>query len=229
MAVSVRPGLAAAALVFAAVALSACQPIHGGPSVPLFGDSEISEPYPGYFPKWTEALERYAREKPLEDAACQGRDCPLQTWKALLAELKAQPRLVQLQRVNAFVNRTGFQADAERFGLVDHWATPAEFLGRSGDCEDFAVAKYISLRRLGWSPDQLRLIVLAGRYSPGIHAVLAVRHDGATYALDNQADDLSAVRVEATFRPVFALNEARWFYYPGPETAAPDIAPAQGR
>ncbi|WP_237707120.1 transglutaminase-like cysteine peptidase [Pseudoalteromonas sp. BSi20652] len=41
----------------------------------------------------------------------------------------------------------------------DYWTTPLETLGRGlGDCEDYAIAKYISLRALGVIDDKLRLI-----------------------------------------------------------------------
>ena len=41
---------------------------------------------------------------------------------------------------------------------VDYWETPVEALWKgAGDCEDYAIAKYFSLRHLGVSSDKLRI------------------------------------------------------------------------
>ena len=46
------------------------------------------------------------------------------------------------------------------WGVMDYWETPAEFFQKSGDCEDFAIAKYFALRDLGFPASQMRIVVL---------------------------------------------------------------------
>ncbi|MGH7004249.1 MAG: transglutaminase-like cysteine peptidase, partial [Alphaproteobacteria bacterium] len=152
--------------------------------VRLFGSTENTNLDTSPFPKWTSALQRYESERRLEDAPCNGA-CPLQRWKAFMSGLAGQDRLRQLEAVNAYVNRTPYQADAVRFGMPDYWATPREFLGRAGDCEDYAIAKYLSLRKLGWQAHALRLVVLKDEVRNELHAVLVAYHNGTAYVLDN--------------------------------------------
>jgi predicted transglutaminase-like cysteine proteinase len=180
--------------------------------VRLFGSLETYSADIAPFPKWTGVLARYARERHLEDAPCIGR-CPLQAWKAFVEALRGHDRMRQLEAVNAYVNRTPYQPDTQRFGTVDHWATPREFLGRAGDCEDYAIAKYLSLRKLGWSTSELRVMVLMDESRNELHAVLVAYVGGTAYVLDNLD---GAVREHAAirhYRPIFSINEAGWHHH----------------
>ena len=41
---------------------------------------------------------------------------------------------------------------------MDYWATPVESLRKGeADCEDYAIAKYFTLRQLGVADDKLRI------------------------------------------------------------------------
>jgi predicted transglutaminase-like cysteine proteinase len=53
---------------------------------------------------------------------------------------------------NRFLNDWRYKPDDQNYGQRDYWATPLEFLRRSGDCEDYAIAKYVTLRELGFAP-----------------------------------------------------------------------------
>jgi len=199
--------------------------------VRLFGSSENVNTDIAPFPKWTGMLARYARERHLEDAPCAGGNCALREWKAFVTRLKGQDRMRQLEAVNAYVNRTPYQPDSERFGMVDYWATPREFLGRAGDCEDYAIAKYLSLRKLGWQPSELRIAVLKDESRNELHAVLVAYHGGTAYVLDN----LSAVVREhgqiRHYRPIFSINEIAWHYHRdwNPHSVAVSRAPERGQ
>ncbi len=82
----------------------------------------------------------------------------VQRWRALIKELQGRPVQVQLARVNDFFNQLGFLDDLVVWRQEDYWATPIEFLGVGrGDCEEFALAKYLTLRELGVPDDQMRL------------------------------------------------------------------------
>ena len=214
--------LAAAAF---AVAIVFCAPLGvaaaGELDAPrLFGASEKANHDLSQFPKWTEALQRYERERALEDAPCRG-PCPLQRWKKFMAGFKVKGALQQLAAVNGYVNRTAYQSDQQRFGVVDHWATPAEFLGRSGDCEDYAIAKYLSLRHLGWDERNLRILVLNDENRRELHAVLIAYHGGTAYVLDNLVPDVQEHTAIRHYRPIFSINVWAWFFHEGWSPHAP--------
>ncbi len=80
--------------------------------------------------------------------------------QALLASLRGQAltEREQVARVNAFFNRIPRSHDSATWGRKDYWATPTELLQRRrGDCEDVAIAKYFTLRKLGVPDHRLRL------------------------------------------------------------------------
>lgn len=189
-------------------------------AVRLFGSSEKAHHDLSQFPKWTGMLERYARERALEDAPCRG-PCPLQRWRGFLLGIQGKSAAEQLAAVNDYVNRTPYATDQQRYGVVDHWATPAEFLGRSGDCEDYAIAKYLSLRHLGWDERNLRILVLNDQNRRELHAVLIAYHGGTAYVLDNQVSEVLEHGAVRQYRPIFSINAAAWFFHEGWSPAAP--------
>lgn len=67
--------------------------------------------------------------------------------------------------MNDFFNRQiKFAEDAAIWSQPDYWATPLETLGLgAGDCEDFSIAKYYSLKEVGVAPDKLRLIYVRAK------------------------------------------------------------------
>lgn len=74
----------------------------------------------------------------------------LAALKRLIAALKDKNATEQLEGVNDFFNRVRFVPDAQTWGVNDYWATPTEFLTRDqGDCEDFVIAKFFTLKALG--------------------------------------------------------------------------------
>ena len=101
--------------------------ITGSAPVRLFGTTERANPNISMFNKWVTVLARYEQEKALEAAPCTGGNCALQQWNQFLAGIQGQDRVAQLQAVNAYVNRTRYQSDDSRYGVVDYWATPREF------------------------------------------------------------------------------------------------------
>ena len=105
------------------------------------------------FWKWRAVLERYSQE--MERSRWQDcsdslfSDCPYDDWRRFLHEVGNNNRWGQLVAVNGFVNAHRYMPDDRNWGVRDYWATPGEFLTRSGDCEDYAIAKYLSLKELG--------------------------------------------------------------------------------
>lgn len=65
---------------------------------------------------------------------------------------------VKLERVNHFFNRIPSVEDITNWRVRDYWATPIEMLASNGgDCEDYALAKYFSLKAAGVPTERLRI------------------------------------------------------------------------
>ncbi|MBW7948110.1 MAG: transglutaminase-like cysteine peptidase [Pseudorhodoplanes sp.] len=78
-------------------------------------------------------------------------------------------------------------SDAAQFGVPDRWSPPLVTLSAGrGDCEDYALAKYLALREAGFAASELRLVIVRLPLSGIDHAVLAVRHEGRWLILDNR-------------------------------------------
>jgi predicted transglutaminase-like cysteine proteinase len=136
--------------------------------------------------------------------------------EALKGELRGAgelPLLERVERVNSVVNRLPYVADRDNYAAEDYWASLPEFAARGGDCEDYAIAKYMLLKSLGVPSDMMRIAVVHDLDLDTPHAVLSVAVDGRAYILDNQA---SSVRPDSDiehYRPVFSINEAGWWLH----------------
>src|SRR5215213_6799870 len=70
-------------------------------------------------------------------------------------------------------------SDLAQHGQIDVWTSPLATLARGGgDCEDYAMAKFMALQRAGVAPDDLRIVVLHDTIHGEDHAVAAARLDG---------------------------------------------------
>lgn len=142
----------------------------------------------------------------------------VEDWRALLAEVHSQPVEMQLERVNSFFNRRiRFEDDSIIWKTADYWATPLETIGRkAGDCEDFAIAKYASLRLLGVPAERLRLIYvrakIGGANSPVSQAHMVLGYfstpEGEPLVLDNLTGDIRPAARRPDLFPVFSFNDA---------------------
>jgi predicted transglutaminase-like cysteine proteinase len=160
------------------------------------------------FKKWRGALERFARDR--DDPA----NVEAEVWRSLVASLPTVdvgPAL--LEAVNAAVNGRRYVTDAVNWGQGDYWASPLEFLRRSGDCEDFAIAKYLALRERGVPAEEMRVVVLDDLQLGVTHAVLAVRRDAEFYILDNQQPTILPAAAIPHYAPIYAVNEQGWWDY----------------
>jgi predicted transglutaminase-like cysteine proteinase len=82
-------------------------------------------------------------------------------------------------------------SDVAQYGGAALWPTPLmAFALNAGDCKDYAIAKYVALRELGLSADDLRLVIVHIRSADEYHAVTAVRYDGRWLILDNRTSDI---------------------------------------
>ncbi|WP_218015061.1 transglutaminase-like cysteine peptidase [Cobetia sp. 5-25-4-2] len=138
----------------------------------------------------------------------------VQQWEQLLVDLDGQPARRQLSEVNDFFNRMHFTDDMRVWGKEDYWATPLEFLGAgAGDCDDFAMAKYLTLRQLGVPESSLRLHYVKALRLNQFHMV--VTYQGAGMSMPDVLDNLNSSILPASERtdllPIYSFNgNALW-------------------
>lgn len=100
----------------------------------------------------------------------------LQSWVELLNQNQKLDELAKLDKVNRFFNQIPYMTDTDHWGAEDYWATPIELLAsNAGDCEDYAIAKYMSLVKLGVTEEKLRItyVKVTGRNQLNMRALLS--------------------------------------------------------
>ena len=125
------------------------------------------------------------------------------------AEAKEGRELEALTRVNAFFNQMLFVSDRQQWGKEDYWATPVEFLAAGGgDCEDFSLAKYFTLRELGVPLERMRLTYVKAVKLNQAHMVVAYfpTPDAEPLILDNLVPDIRRASERIDLVPVYSFN-----------------------
>ena len=145
----------------------------------------------------------------------------LRNWKQLMVLASAQDERRQIHMVNEFFNRNVlYGSDPALWDVPDHWATPLETLGKAaGDCEDYAIAKYTSLRKLGIPDSRLRIFYVHARLgaltsnAEEAHMVLGYypSEDAEPLILDNLITDIRVASRRNDLTPIFSFNsEGLW-------------------
>ena len=178
-----------------------------GKGIRLFGTVELRSKI-GNMPKWTAVLEKNRAHPGFTgDRVFPGAG----TWKSLREKYLKLSRPEQMKAVNALINRWPYRTDMDVWGVMDYWAAPVDFFKKSGDCEDFAIAKYFALRDLGVPASQMRLVVLKDTLRNVDHAVLAVYLDNDAWVLDNLSNAVLSHRRLTHYKPQLSINEeSRW-------------------
>jgi predicted transglutaminase-like cysteine proteinase len=209
--------------IAALAALLASAASAGAAPPPLLGTAEFRTESLDALPTWQRVLRQIEREQATYRACARASEpCPSRAavaWQSLVHSQIGRPRIEQLQAVNRFLNDWRYKADDQNYGRRDYWATPLEFLRHSGDCEDYAIAKYVTLRQLGFAPEQLRVVVVRDVARDLAHAVLAVYLDGEVYILDNLTKAVLPQDRITHYVPYYSINEStRWAHVPAVET-----------
>lgn len=136
----------------------------------------------------------------------------LKDWQAQLEASKKLPEAEKLKRLNDFFNRNiVFGEDITIWNQTDYWATPLETIGRGqGDCEDFAIVKYYSLRLVGIPVNKMRLIYVKAKQGNNSRAHMVLAYYAHPTAEPLVLDNLDPVIKPASKRPdltpVFSFN-----------------------
>jgi predicted transglutaminase-like cysteine proteinase len=139
----------------------------------------------------------------------------LEGWKDFVRRAADRPEPSRagdkglLAPVNGFFNRVPSVSDQDHWGAADYWATPAEFLASNGgDCEDYAIAKYFTLKELGVPVSRLRLVYARG-WKGGAHMVLTYHSaPGAEpLVMDNLEGGIRPASERPDLIPVYSFND----------------------
>jgi len=169
-------------------------------------------------PKWKRVLAKADKQvRALNTCTAGQKGCPpgAASWQRIIRQARDLPVFEKLKTVNAFFNKWPYRLDQDAYGTSDWWATPQEFLKLSGDCEDFAITKYYALRELGFSAEDMRIVVLQDRIRGIAHAILVVFVDTEAYVLDNVSSVVFSHKKYRHYVPYYSLNEKyRWSHIP---------------
>ena len=183
--------------------------------------------------KWLGAARKIDDER-VQLALCDGdRDhCASEAALKLLAivdEGRASDGRARLGQINRAINLAIHPiSDLAQYGEIDVWSSPLVTFDRgAGDCEDYAIAKFVALRLAGIAAEDLRIVVLHDVLQNEDHAVAAARLDGHWLMLDNRRMAMIDDAHVRNYRPLFVIDEtAVMKYLDAPEVAGlPDQDP----
>tara|TARA_B100000427_G_scaffold315516_1_gene309690 strand:+ start:490 stop:1185 length:696 start_codon:yes stop_codon:yes gene_type:complete len=217
------PAWIAAVPLVIGVAVTSVQSAKAATATPsFFNTKEMQSSDLKAFTKWTGALARFAEtrkaKKPLVCGPGPGamQICGDADWLTFLKQIKDMNRLDQIRQINARMNKAKYVQDNDNWGVSDYWETPYEFMARFGDCEDYAIIKYLSLRFLGWDEQDLRVVAVKDLNLKVGHAILVVYMQNKAgqripLVLDNQIENVVKADSIRHYQPVFSINEKNWW------------------
>ncbi|MBI1204792.1 MAG: hypothetical protein GC182_20005 [Rhodopseudomonas sp.] len=198
-----------------------------------FGANAVAIERGGIVVKWRKVKSRLAVERGI---LAQCRDdapqcpAPAKSFLAIIDKARAHTGWLGIADLNRSINlNIRPMSDMAQYGVTDLWATPLMlFASHAGDCEDYAIAKYVALQELGIAEADLRLVIARDHAFDEDHAVVAVRYDGHWQILDNRTLAIRQDVALAGFEPLFIIDSAsvKRTARPGGPTDRPAIRPA---
>jgi len=134
-------------------------------------------------------------------------------WKKLM-DRNADPQKAiseskKLKSSNRFFNEVRWVSDQRHWGMEDYWATPIEMLGTNGgDCEDYSIAKYFTLKDTHVSTAKLRITYVKAIEYNQAHMVLAYYEtpDAEPLIMDNINLRILPASKRNDLLPVYSFN-----------------------
>ena len=173
----------------------------------------------GLHEKWR-GVERKLDDERVQLALCDGdrERCAAPAALQFLAivdnarERDGRARLGQINRAVNLAIRP--MSDLAQYGAIDVWSSPlVTFAHGAGDCEDYAIAKFVALRHAGIAADDLRIIVMRDTIRGEDHAVAAARLDGHWLMLDNRRMAMVEDANVRNYRPTFVIDQTGVMQY----------------
>ena len=130
-------------------------------------------------------------------------------WRNLINSNKDIDEELKLKIANDFINQLEFINDIDLWGQEDYWATPLQMLSsNAGDCEDFSIAKYFTLREMGIPAERMRLTYVKALKLNQAHMVLTYypAPDADPMILDNLVEKIRSSSDRKDLLPVYSFN-----------------------
>jgi len=131
----------------------------------------------------------------------------------LTGQLQAATEQDKLAQINHFFNQNiEYGQDLFIWRDNDYWASPGETIGAAaGDCEDFAIAKYVFLKLVGVANSKLRLTYVKAYYNGRRQAHMVLSYYPTPSAepliLDNIKPQILPASSRPDLTPVFSFND----------------------
>jgi predicted transglutaminase-like cysteine proteinase len=185
--------------------------------------------------KWM-GVERKLDDERVQLALCDGDRARCVSPAALqflgiVDNARAREGRARLGEINRAINLAiRPMSDMAQYGQIDVWSSPlATFATGAGDCEDYAIAKFVALRMAGVSPDDLRIVVIRNTIYGEDHAVTMARLEGHWLALDNRRMSMVEDADLRNSRPLFVIDDHGVMRYddPSPQAGLPNETTAR--
>ena len=182
------------------------------PKVQLFGTVEFKRPL-STLPGWLDLLKRNSMDTIFIPTRAFKKSV---TWENFKSKAPRGNKVELLRYVNSFWNTWPYVEDIVNWKQQDYWEIPAEFLKKSGDCEDYSIIKYFTLKELGVAPESMRIVVVRDTIRNFAHAVLVVYLNGDAFILDNLSNSVLSHTKLRQYSPQYSVNEfGRWAHMKG--------------
>lgn len=139
-----------------------------------------------------------------------------QTWSAFMRSIEDNTPQQKILKVNLWFNAFPYKADDYVYGESDYWASPTEFLEYGGDCEDYTIIKYMTLRLLGFPAEAMKIAMVYDVFSGTDHALLLVKYDDEHFVLDNRENFTTPSYYTERYKPHYVFNEEQFWTYDSP-------------
>jgi predicted transglutaminase-like cysteine proteinase len=180
-----------------------------------FGMVEFAAPDGMNKDKWRQVKADILSELP-KLAKCQANldQCTSTNRKfaEVVKEAASQEDLAKIALINAVINALiDYEPDRSQWGVADQWTAPfvnkkGAFETGHGDCEDYALAKYVALRQAGVRSEDVRMALVHDNAVRADHAVLVVRYDKRWLILDNRWDKLVEDKELRQLKPLAIID-----------------------
>ena len=185
----------------------------GAAAAEPFGLLARRAPESGLWRKWRGVQRQIQIEAELlascraDPQACPS--APARRFLAMIETARARQGRARLGEINRAINLAiRPMSDLAQYGVIDLWTSPlATLTAGAGDCEDYAIAKYVALREVGLGNEDLRLLVVRDTKLREDHAVVAARLDGRWVVLDNRRLVLLEDIQLKQYVPLFAIDD----------------------
>jgi len=200
-----------------------------------FGMAEFAAPEGVTKDKWRQIKADILAEVP-KITKCQSNldECTSTDRKfvEIVKEAESQEGLAKIALINATINALiDYEPDRSQWGVADKWTAPfvnkkGAFETGHGDCEDYALAKYVALRQAGVRSEDVRMVLVHDYAVRVDHAILTVRYDKRWLILDNRWDKLVEDKELIQFKPLAIIDAGGVTLLAKQFTLSSKIAPA---